>query len=261
MGARRAQSSLPEVDLDRPGGAARERRSHLAGAGVRHHRALDHRRGDALSPENADDLDGRARDARDQRTLLLQRLDARVGARAAIHLGAAARLLDLSRLARLGVGVVAAAELDGGEDEDAHEGGRRRDLGGDQDRASDRAERPPRVAALGKPGESLPAYGLRKIEQRRGAERVAARLEPAYALRARAAGDQVLDDVTVRVGRKLLLDVREQLEIVRMLLGHHRFDSVGSAGVPRRSASSLRPRKIRDFTVPSGTSVSSAISA
>ena len=71
----------------------------------------------------------------------------------------------------------------------------------------------------------------------------------------------MLGDVPAGAGTEVLLDEGEQLELVGMLLGHHSFDSAPSACVPSRSASSLRPRKMRDFTVPSGTPVISAISA
>ena len=71
----------------------------------------------------------------------------------------------------------------------------------------------------------------------------------------------MLGNLLPGIGRELLLDVGEQLEFVRVLLGHHWFDSVSCTAVPRRSASSLRPRKILDFTVPSATPVISAISA
>ena len=60
-------------------------------------------------------------------------------------------------------------------------------------------------------------------------------------------------------GAEVHLDEGEQIELGGMLLGHHSFDSAPSACVPSRSASSLRPRKMRDFTVPSGTPVISAI--
>ena len=53
----------------------------------------------------------------------------------------------------------------------------------------------------------------------------------------------------------------KQLDVVWVCLGHHALDYSSAVLVPRSSASRLRPRKIRDFTVPSATSVSSAISA
>ena len=101
---------------------------------------------------------------------------------------------------------------------------------------------------------------VRELEGRRGAQGLAPRLEAADVIRAGAAGDEVLDHLLPRVGGELLLDVREQVQLFGVPFGHHRFDSVRSAEVPRRSASSLRPRKMRDFTVPSATPVISAIS-
>ena len=59
---------------------------------------------------------------------------------------------------------------------------------------------------------------------------------------------------------ELALQVGEQLDLFRVHPSHHSFDSFPGADVPSAAASSLRPRKMRDFTVPSGTSVTSAIS-
>ena len=92
-------------------------------------------------------------------------------------------------------------------------------------------------------------------------ERVAPRLEQAHALGALGARGDVRREPPALDGCEVTVDVREQGQLIRVACGHHRFDSVLSAVVPSLCASSLRPRKIRDFTVPSATPVSSAISA
>ena len=67
-------------------------------------------------------------------------------------------------------------------------------------------------------------------------------------------------DLLAAALRKLVLDVLEELDVVWVRVGHHAFDYSPAVLVPRSSANRLRPRKMRDFTVPSATSVSSAIS-
>ena len=155
----------------------------------------------------------------------------------------------------------AAVELHRADDDEGHRSGRRDHGRRHHEGALHGAEEPPGVGAFGQRGEDLVAPLLRKLERRGGAERQPAGLEPVDLLRARAAADEMLGHVAARVVAQLLLDEGEQVQLVGMLVGHQSFDSVRSAGVPNRSASSLRPRKMRDFTVPSGTSVISAISA
>ena len=148
-----------------------------------------------------------------------------------------------------------------GEDEDSRQRGGRGHGGGDHEDAPRGPEQAPGIAPLGERRDDLLPARFGQLEEGRGLEHVPARLEPTHLVRARAAGDEVLADVPARVRVELLLHEGEQRDLVRMLLGHHSLDSVRSAAVPRSSASSVRPRKMRDFTVPSGTPVISAISA
>jgi hypothetical protein len=75
----------------------------------------------------------------------------------------------------------------------------------------------------------------------------------------RTRGEMHLERGTV-VGRQIALDVVEEIDVLWVRSGHHLFDYMSSFLVPSNSPSRLRPRKIRDFTVPSATPVSSAIS-
>ena len=171
----------------------------------------------------------------------------------------AAAFLGLRRLSGGLVVVPAAVRAVDHDDADQRCGGR--DGRRDDEEALQWTREAPRLAPLGEGGEHARAALVRELERRSRAQRGAAGLEPPHVLGARPARDEVLGNVLPRVGRQLLLDVGEQLEFVRVLLGHHWFDSVSCTAVPRRSASSLRPRKMRDFTVPSATPVISAISA
>ena len=99
-----------------------------------------------------------------------------------------------------------------------------------------------------------------QLEQRRGLKRIPCELEPADLGGARLA---VLEmGVHGRAGGlvEVALDVFEQLDVVRVVPSHHSFDSPAAPTVPSLRASSVRPRKMRDFTVPSATPRTSAIS-
>ena len=178
----------------------------------------------------------------------------------------ARRSLLHRRLGAAGVGrgpvlVSTAAELRAAEDEDADESCRRGDGRRDHERTLRGPEQAPRISALGERSHDLlPPIG-RELEKGRRLERAFPGLQPPDLVRARAARDEVLGHLLTRASFELALDKGEQLELVRMLLGHQSLDSVRSTAVPSRSASSVRPRKMRDFTVPSGTPVISAISA
>ena len=173
------------------------------------------------------------------------------------------RALSSARRGGLACVVVAPAEVELRHADD-EEGGHRRGRGDgrrDHEGPLHGPEASPRIRLLRQGGEDLVAPLVGKLERRSRAEGLPARLQPPDLIRARPAGDEVLGDVAAGVGAELLLDEGEQLDLVGMLLGHHPFDSASSVGVPSRSASSLRPRKMRDFTVPSGTPVISATSA
>ena len=109
--------------------------------------------------------------------------------------------------------------------------------------------------------QNLFAAAFRELEERGLSQSLASCRCLPHLLGADAAGREVRRDLVAPCLRELVLDVLEELDVVWVCLGHHALDYSSAVLVPRSSASRLRPRKIRDFTVPSATSVSSAISA
>ena len=99
------------------------------------------------------------------------------------------------------------------------------------------------------------------MQELRIAQRVLARMDECDLLRARRAAREMSLELRAAARGELPLDVVEEIDFLWMSSGHHSFDYSRSVLVPSNSARRLRPRKILDFTVPSATPVSSAISA
>jgi hypothetical protein len=102
---------------------------------------------------------------------------------------------------------------------------------------------------------------LRELEDLRLAQGVSSGVDSRDLLGAARAGGEVPLELGAAALRQVVLDVIEEVDVFWMHSGHHLFDYSCSPLVPRISARRVLPRKMRDFTVPSATPVSSAISA